>query len=150
MSLVGDVASGAFITQSGKRLTLSLLPPPPSGAASVTASSPLLSADRATFAHLPIAPYDAAWCFEVPLLPAEKTDSYNFTTGTDGIMPFELTGIVHIPGVGKLDVWRLASYGGGIFLPVTDALAGQEDGTYGGGRYLLDTAKGADLGRGKG
>jgi uncharacterized protein len=61
---------------------------------------------------------------------------------------FELTGIVHIPGVGKLDVWCLASYGGGIFLPVTDALVGQEGGTYGGGRYLLDTAKGPDLGEG--
>ena len=30
------------------------------------------------------------------------------------------------------------------FLPVRDATAG--DGSYGGGRYLLDTAKGADLG----
>jgi uncharacterized protein (DUF1684 family) len=41
-------------------------------------------------------------------------------------------------------VWWLASYGGGIFLPVKDALAGT--GTYGGGRYVLDTVKGADLG----
>jgi uncharacterized protein (DUF1684 family) len=43
-----------------------------------------------------------------------------------------------------LDVWWLASYGGGVFAPVKDALAGVA--TYGGGRYLLDTAKGADLG----
>ena len=41
-------------------------------------------------------------------------------------------------------MWRLASYGGGVFVPVKDALAGSE--TYGGGRYLIDTAKGADLG----
>ena len=69
-------------------------------------------------------------------------------TGTDGIVPFELIGIVEVPGVGQLDVWRLASYGGGIFLPVKDALAGRPGGTYGGGRYLLDTVKGADLGPG--
>ena len=35
-------------------------------------------------------------------------------------------------------------YGGGIFLPLRDGTAGTE--SYGGGRYLLDTAKGADLG----
>jgi uncharacterized protein (DUF1684 family) len=31
---------------------------------------------------------------------------------------------------------------------VRDAAAGRPGGTYGGGRYLLDTIKGADLGRG--
>jgi len=35
-------------------------------------------------------------------------------------------------------------YGGGIFLPFRDATAGRD--TYGAGRYLLDTVKGADLG----
>ena len=50
-----------------------------------------------------------------------------------------------MPGLGALDVWWLASYGGGLFLPLRDATAG--DTTYGAGRYLLDTVKGADLGR---
>jgi hypothetical protein len=36
------------------------------------------------------------------------------------------------------------TYGGGVFLPFRDATSGLH--TYGGGRYLLDTAKGADLG----
>jgi uncharacterized protein (DUF1684 family) len=67
-------------------------------------------------------------------------------TGTDGVVPFELLGTVRIPLAGTLDVWRLASYGGGLFVPVKDALAGRQGGTYGGGRYLLDTIKGADLG----
>jgi uncharacterized protein (DUF1684 family) len=31
-----------------------------------------------------------------------------------------------------------------LFVPLRDGTAGEE--TYGGGRYLLDTAKGADLG----
>ena len=44
----------------------------------------------------------------------------------------------------RLDVLWLDAYGGGIFLPFRDATNG--DSTYGGGRYLLDTAKGADLG----
>ena len=41
-------------------------------------------------------------------------------------------------------MWWLDQYGGGLFLPLRDATAG--DASYGGGRYLLDTAKGADLG----
>ena len=44
----------------------------------------------------------------------------------------------------RLPVFWLEGYGGGLFLPFRDALAGR--GTYGGGRYLLDTVKGADLG----
>src|SRR5205823_3568911 len=38
----------------------------------------------------------------------------------------------------------LDEYSGGAFLPFRDATSGKT--TYGGGRYLLDTAKGADLG----
>jgi uncharacterized protein (DUF1684 family) len=52
--------------------------------------------------------------------------------------------VLHLPDIGDLDVWWLDSYGGGIFVPVKDALSGKE--TYGAGRYLLDTVKGADLG----
>jgi uncharacterized protein (DUF1684 family) len=57
---------------------------------------------------------------------------------------FERIGVVRLDGLGSLDVWWLTGYGGGVFLPVRDGLAGTE--TYGGGRYLLDTVKGADLG----
>jgi uncharacterized protein len=38
----------------------------------------------------------------------------------------------------------MEGYSGGLFLPFRDATSGNE--TYGAGRYLLDTAKGADLG----
>ncbi|AGW40600.1 hypothetical protein O159_03880 [Leifsonia xyli subsp. cynodontis DSM 46306] len=69
-------------------------------------------------------------------------------TGTDGVVPFHLLGTVRVPLAGTLEVWRLASYGGGLFVPVKDALAGHDGGTYGGGRYLIDTIKGADLGFG--
>ena len=110
-------------------------------------SSPLLAADRADFTGLPVSPYDPDWRFEVEVLPVEER-RIEVETGTDGIVPFELIGIVELPSVGTLDVWRLASYGGGLFLPVKDALAREPGGTYGGGRYLLDTVKGADLGAG--
>ncbi len=41
-------------------------------------------------------------------------------------------------------MWRLTSYGGGLFVPLRDGSSGVS--SYGGGRYLLDTIKGADLG----
>lgn len=44
-----------------------------------------------------------------------------------------------------LELDWLASYGGGIFLCFRDTTSGTT--TYGGGRYLLDTVKGTDLGR---
>ncbi len=40
----------------------------------------------------------------------------------------------------------MAGYAGGLFVPFRDASNGHE--TYGAGRYLLDTAKSADLGPG--
>jgi uncharacterized protein (DUF1684 family) len=38
----------------------------------------------------------------------------------------------------------MAGYAGGVFIPFRDATNGTE--TYGAGRYLVDGAKGADLG----
>jgi len=43
-----------------------------------------------------------------------------------------------------LELFWLEAYGGGVFLPFADTTSGET--TYGGGRYLLDTIKGADLG----
>jgi uncharacterized protein (DUF1684 family) len=44
----------------------------------------------------------------------------------------------------SLELYWLEGYGGGVFLPFGDETTGRE--TYGGGRYLLDTVKGSDLG----
>jgi len=44
----------------------------------------------------------------------------------------------------SLGVYWFTDYAGGIFIPFRDATNGVE--TYGGGRYLWDSAKGADLG----
>lgn len=112
-------------------------------------ASPLLPADRPGFGGLPVSAYDRAWRFTAAVEPPAEPLRIEAETGTDGIVPFELLGRVTLSGIGTLDVWRLASYGGGLFLPVKDLLATEDDGTYSGGRYLLDTVKGADLGPGE-
>jgi uncharacterized protein (DUF1684 family) len=91
--------------------------------------------------ELTVAAYDPAWRFELPIADAAPA-AFEYETGTDGVVSFDRVGVVDIPEVGSLDVWRHEGYGGGIFLPFRDT---SED-TYGGGRYLLDTIKGADLG----
>ena len=45
----------------------------------------------------------------------------------------------------SLDAYWLEGYGDGLFVPFRDATAGRE--SYAAGRYLIDTAKGADLGQ---
>ena len=47
---------------------------------------------------------------------------------------------------GRLTVWWLEQYAGGLFVPLQRRY--RRPTSYGGGRYLLDTAKGADLGGG--
>ncbi len=105
--------------------------------------SPLDESARSGFSGLPFAPYDPALRFETSLEPAEP-HRIDVPTASDGVVPFERIGVVRLGQLGRLDVWWLGSYGGGVFLPLRDGSAGQ--GTYGGGRYLLDTVKGADLG----
>ncbi|GAA1844557.1 DUF1684 domain-containing protein [Agromyces salentinus] len=110
--------------------------------------SPLLPDDRASFTGLTVAPYDPDWRFELEVRPAEEPEKLTVDSATDGKIRFSLLGSVRIPYLGTLDVWRLGQYASGLFLPVKDGLAGAPGGTYGGGRYLLDTVKGADLGAG--
>ncbi len=108
-------------------------------------ATPVLPQDRAGFTGLPVADYDPAWRFDLPLLDAEP-GAFSYETGTDGTVSFTRIGRVELPDAGSLDVWNHDGYGGGIFVPVKDGLHGRHGGTYGGGRYLLDTIKGADLG----
>ena len=107
--------------------------------------SPLSATAREAFTGIPVAAYDPAWRFVLPL-EASAPERIEIPTGTDGVVPFERIGVVTIPAVGRLEVWALRSYGGGGFVPLRDRTSGHT--TYGGGRYLIDTAKGADLGGG--
>jgi uncharacterized protein (DUF1684 family) len=106
--------------------------------------SPLPEDDFLRATGLPYFPYDPALRFEVPVQPAARPETLALET-SDGLVRLDLIGRIAIPELGfGLDVWQLAQYGGGLFVPLRDGTAGAE--TYGGGRYLLDTAKGADLG----
>jgi uncharacterized protein len=106
--------------------------------------SPIPLGERDAFGGAIVARYDPELRFEVELDTDVEPRRFETTTGTDGVVVFDRIGVLHLPDVGDLDAWWLGSYGGGLFVPVKDALAGTE--TYGGGRYVLDTAKGADLG----
>ena len=46
----------------------------------------------------------------------------------------------------ELTVFKIEGYGGGLFLPFTDSGCKSGGAHYEGGRYLIDTVKGADLG----
>lgn len=106
-------------------------------------ASPLDVVASASFAGLDVAQYDPAYRFEVTIEPAGQ-QRMDVATATDGVVPFERIGTVELGSLGSLAVWSLKTYGGGLFVPVRDALAGTT--TYGGGRYVLDTVKGADHG----
>ena len=100
---------------------------------------------RPSFRGLAYAPYDPALRWELPVDLDVEPQRREVPTGSDGVVPFERVGRLHLPDErGSLDVWWLEGYGGGMFVPVKDAGAGRS--TYGGGRYLIDTVKGADLG----
>jgi uncharacterized protein (DUF1684 family) len=109
-------------------------------------ASPLPVRERAAFAGLRVAPYDPAFRFELPLLPEGRGQERPVRTGTDGVVPFVRIGTFEVPGLGSLAAWRHAGYGGGVFVPFRDGTAGREGGSYGAGRYLIDTIKGAFLG----
>ena len=101
--------------------------------------------DRGSFEGVPLFDYDPALRFTVDLRPIEG-EAFGVSVGGDGdlrLRPFAMT--EGLAGLGReLTLFWIEGYGGGVFLPFTDATSGRE--SYGGGRYLLDTIKGADLG----
>ena len=86
--------------------------------------------------------YDPAWRFVVQVEPAEP-QTLAIAGSAGSLTTFRRVGRVTLPA-GALELYWLEGYGGGVFLPFADATSGAE--TYGGGRYLLDTVKGSDLG----
>ena len=108
--------------------------------------SAIEEAARASFTGLNIYPYDPALRFLVTL-DSVTGPPLNLPAGHDGTVqaiPFARTNGLRDRLGGELNLYWLGGYGGGVFLPFTDATSGTE--TYGGGRYLLDTIKSADLG----
>jgi len=108
--------------------------------------SPLLPEHCEGFAGVPYFEYDPAFRVTGVLVRSEPVDldiatsrwsSYRFTRFAKA--EFELAGRQL-----SLDCFWLESYAGGLFLPFGDTTNGVT--SYAAGRYLLDTAKGADLG----
>ena len=104
--------------------------------------SPVLQSERAGFRGLPYYGYDPRFAKRARIRPLPE-ERYDVGTSTGGVIPFVRFGAVDLD-VGSLEVFWLDAYSGGLFLPFRDATA--DTTTYGGGRYLLDTAKSADLG----
>jgi uncharacterized protein len=114
--------------------------------------SPLPAGDPLRETGLPYWPYDPALRYELELRPSDTDGDdaqLEIPTGGDEVTVLRRIGYVALPAPfhAGLDVWWMAHYGGGLFVPLRDASAG--DTSYGGGRYLLDTTKGADLGPGR-
>jgi hypothetical protein len=108
--------------------------------------SPLAVDDPLRKTGVPYWPYDPRLRFSVPVLRAARPVRRSLPTEGEEVTELRQVGWVELPeAVGpRLAVWWLAQYGGGLFVPFRDQTAGSE--SYGAGRYLLDTVKGADLG----
>ena len=112
--------------------------------------SPLDAAQQEAFRTLPYFPYDPRARLSGKVTAVDSAETHSMTLPDEG--PFRYTKVAHIhfPWNGaeaRLALYWIEGYGGGLFLPFGDATNGQ--GTYGGGRYLYDGIKGADLGAGQ-
>ena len=92
--------------------------------------------------------YDPAYDVIGEFNPDVEPKEYHVDVGDDGKIHYKRVGEVSFTlptGTGTLSVFWIMGYGGGIFIPFGDATNKQT--TYGAGRYLYDTIKGADLGQ---
>jgi uncharacterized protein (DUF1684 family) len=108
--------------------------------------SPLPVAEREAFPGLPFFDYDPAMRVLAEVV-AREPEHYEIQTSGDGTYGFTRFAEARLDVAGDavaLELYWLDGYVGGVFVPFRDATGGSE--TYGAGRYLLDTGKGADLG----
>ena len=108
--------------------------------------SPLGDEERASFRAIEYFDYDPSARVLATVVPVEPV-TLDIGTSQDGVFRFTRFGTAAFALAGDdlaLELYWLEGYGGGLYLPFADATSGTE--TYGGGRYLLDTVKGADLG----
>lgn len=109
--------------------------------------SPLSAAQKAHFRGLSYFPYDPA--YRLTLVPDFDVEPARFDIKVrdDGVIQLQRVARLQLPlpqGSASLSLFWIMGYGGGLFLPFRDAT--NDHATYGGGRYLLDTIKHADLG----
>lgn len=108
--------------------------------------SPIPSHERAEFGALDYFDYDPQWRVLANVTAVEPVH-YDIATSTGSSYGFSRFASASFEVCDRdmdLELYWLDGYGGGLFVPFRDATSGKQ--TYGGGRYLLDTVKGADLG----
>lgn len=111
-------------------------------------SSPIRPDAREGWSGLEHYPFDPSLRLSAPLEADPEAPSVGVPRSGDGLgIPFVRIGWVSFriaEADCRLAVYWLEEYAGGVFIPFRDATSGGE--TYGAGRYLWDSAKGADLG----
>jgi uncharacterized protein len=112
--------------------------------------SPIAPELRKAWPGLQWFPYDPAWRVVGTVDMDVPRMTFDIPLSADGVLrctrfarvAFTIRGVA-----AALALYWFEGYGGGLWLPYSDASNGGE--TYGGGRYLYDTIKGADLGAGE-
>jgi len=107
--------------------------------------SPIEPDERASFKGLRYFPYDAAYRVQARFEPADGSELLIDTGGEDGAVRYRRAGHLDFRLQNepcRLTVLSLVQYAGGLFVPFRDTTSRHE--TYGGGRYLFDTAKDTD------
>jgi uncharacterized protein len=107
--------------------------------------SPIEPDERATFRGLRYFDADPSYRVEARLEPGDGSELVIDTGGEDGAVRYRRIGKLAFALGGvecRLTVLSLVQYAGGLFVPFRDRTSGRE--TYGGGRYLFDTAKDTD------
>jgi hypothetical protein len=110
--------------------------------------SALSAEQKSFFAGLHYYPYNPHMRFALEVDTDVDPEIWEVYLEEDGLTRMQRFGKVHFEVNGQqvsLTLFWMLGYGGGVFLPFRDETSRTE--TYGGGRYLLDTIKGADLGR---
>ena len=107
--------------------------------------SPIEPDERKAFGGLHYFDLDASFRVHAKLEPGDGSELVIDTGGEDGAVRYRRAGKLMFELEGqpcRLTVLSLVQYAGGLFVPFRDATSGHE--TYGGGRYLFDTAKDTD------
>ena len=108
--------------------------------------SPIPPSERAAFDGVPYFGYDPAFRVRAAVEEAER-ELREIATSGEHPYTFRRFARARFTLGGEertLSLFWLEGYGGGVFVSFADATSGRE--TYGAGRYVLDTVKGADLG----
>lgn len=107
--------------------------------------SPIEPEERGSFDGLRYFDADPSFRVKARFEAADGSELDIDTGGDDGVVRYRRAGTLNFRVAGqdcRLTVLSLVQYAGGLFVPFRDLTAGRE--TYGGGRYLFDTAKDTD------